>query len=41
MKSSKTGRVIYNVLGVVELVVNVYGWVRRLVKKKPKPKAKR
>lgn len=44
--AGKVGRVIFNVLGVVELVVDVYGWVKRLVTKreqpfplKPKPKA--
>ena len=46
MKPSKGGRAIFNVRGLVELVVDVYGWVKRAVTKrerpfplKPKPKA--
>lgn len=34
---SRVGRAIFNVLGVVELVVDAYGFVAKLFKKKPKP----
>lgn len=33
------GRLIYGALGVVEVVVDVYGWLERKLRRKPAPVA--